>query len=587
MAYTNITSQLASNGNITVNGVGYFFISNPYNGAYGFAASAHNGTTYLASQNLNVDSSAAGMRLNFSLPGTNGVNIKISYIISAETSYDYAMFSKSGTTMASSCTYTSSEVYHHTRGIYGANESAITYYIPSESYIDIMYKKDSSVAKGIDRLLVKIEVEAVSGGGGGGGDTLYYFIATKIRPVGKENENAGTYVLPSTATTGYTINIGTGDSNGDIQGDLTVITSGNYKIGWISGITSTDGGVAPGGGQTTLVFSFDGVYGHRDSTNFGAYAMFYINTTQQLYNPQTITNSLTVVDIVHYQYNYSVYIGTDSGGNDAKAYYTVAYGSPFNETIVTGKNGYVNKYSSATTGSVSVTITRTGSNQVNRTFTRPISTTYIQPTSSSDKIVTSNDLWAFNSSLGNAYSSTSYLCLKHNSTIFDSNGGVTNKLRHIHDFLHFAGTPDTFQDSGSTPSTPTGYEVNANAMTMSWSNSGPSNLVVQALTIYAGSTGTINDDILYSLVQSKTLTAGDSGSFTIPVVNDSVENVTYLTVSITCANYASLTISLNTQSNGAIGCDLQPGSGTATKQIVVTSDLTITGGSLNCSYATG
>ena len=589
MAYTNITSQLASNGSIQVNNVGYFYILNPYNGAYGFAASAYNGTTYLASQNLNKDSSAAGMRLNFSLDGTNGANIKVSYIISAETNYDYAMFSKSGTSMFSSCTYTSSEVYHHTRGIYGMNESAITYYVPGSSYIDIMYKKDSSVAKGIDRLLVKIEVEAVSSGGGGTGTTgnvMYYLIATKVRPVGQEKSSSGTYVLPSTATTGYTISINTGLGNSNIYGDLTVITSGNYKIGWISGTTRLDGMAGVGGGQTTLVFSYDGVYGHEGVTNFGAYAMLYTGATQQFYDPQGITNSLTVVDIVHSQYNYSVRVGTDNVGNTAKAYYTVAYGSPINQSIVTGKNGSVEMYSSATTGNVSVTITRTGSNTVSRTFTRPTTITYIQPTSNSDKIVTSNDLWAFNSSLGNAYSSTYYLCLKYNSTIFDSYVSETHKLMRIHDFLHFAGTPDTFQDGGSTPPSPTGYGVEANVLSMNWTNAGPSALYLQSLIIYAGDGGT-DDDVLYSLLQPRTLTAGGSGSFTVPVVNDYVDNVTYLTVSLTCSNYASITITLSTQSHGALYVDLQPGSGTASKSVAVTSDLTITGGGLSCSYATG
>ena len=595
MAYTNITSQLASNGYAVISEIGYFQINNPYNGAYGFATSAYNGTTYLASQNLNKASSAAGMRLNFTPGGTNGVNIKISYIVSAETNYDYGMFSKSGTTMASSCTYTSSEVYHHTRGIYGMNESAVTYYLPNSSFIDIMYKKDSSADRGIDRLLVKIEVEPATGGGGGTpdpGTTYYWMIGTRILLVGARKTGDGTYTLPSTALTSFTAHL-EAYANGFPGANMTVLTSGNYRILWASGSSTSNIWSSPNSSNpqtTALPYILGGVFGHYDQNTQTYTSMIYTVTTALSYNPASVFGSINNT-ATFYQCRYYVDVQSDKNVL-RKAYFDVNFGSPFNETWKTGKGGYVLLISSAANSSVSVTVSRTGSGSKSGTLTRPGAgnTLILSPTSNSDKICTVADLAAFDSSAAAAISTDNKLCVKYNSSIHDTGYSGTDKLMHIHEFLYFAGTPEYYKDDslgggGSTPTT--GYEVTANVMSMNWTNSGPSNLVVQALTIYAGTTGTVSDDVLYSLLQPRTLTAGGSGSFTVPVVNDWLENVTYLTVSITCANYASLSISLNTQSQGSFYVDLYPGSGVATKRVELTSNITITGGTLNCSYASG
>ena len=596
MAYTDITSQLLNNQYTTVNGVAYVSKNNSYNSSYGFATSAYYGTTWFASQNLNVNSSAASIKFDISpMDSVKGVNVQISYIIDSEYNWDIAYFGKSGQTLDTGSTTTgSSTVYAHTKGQNGATTVRdVTYFIQSPSSIQIIYKKDGSTHTGLDRLFFTIAVELGSGTGGGTdpGTTYYWLLGTRILPVGTRKTGDGTYTLPSTALTSFTAHL-EAYANGFPGANMTVVTSGNYRILWASGSSTSNiwgqnNNINP---QTTaLPYILGGVFGHYDQDLQTYTSKIYTGTTAPPYNPASVFGSINNT-ATFYQCRYYVDVQSDKNVL-RKAYFDVNFGSPFNETWKTGKGGYVLLISSAANSSVSVTVSRTGSGSKSGTLTRPGAgnTLILSPTSNSDKICTVGDLAAFDSSAAAAISTDNKLCVKYNSSIHDTGYSGTNKLMHIHEFLYFTGTQEYFKDDsidggGSTPTT--GYEVTANVMSMSWTNSGPSNLVVQSLIIYAGDGGT-DDDVLYSLLQPRTLTAGESGSFTVPVVNDWLENVTYLTVSITCANYASISISLNTQSHGALYVDLQPGSGTATKSVAVTSNLTITGGSLSCTYASG
>ena len=597
MAYTDITSQLLNNQYAFVDGVAYVSKSNSYNSSYGFAASAYYGTTWFASQNLGVHSSAASIKFDISpVDSVKGVNVSISYIIDSEKNCDIGFFGKSGATLDTGTTSTgSSEVYAHT---YGQNGSTtirdVTYFIQNASSIQIIYKKDSSANSGLDRLFFTISVELGSGTGGGGDPTTtyYWMVGTRILPVGKRTTSDNSYTLPSTALTSFTAHL-EAYAGGFAGANMAIVTSGNYRILWASGSAATNIWQQTMGTNpytTDLPYTLGGVFGHSDLGVHTFSSKIYTGTTAQLYNPTSVFGSFNNTATFE-QCRYNVIVESDKN-TLKKAYYDVTFGSPFNETYQTGKNGYVLMISSAANSSVSITVSRTGSGSKSGTLTRPSdgNELTLSPTSNSDKICTVDDLAEFDVSAARAISTNVNLCVKYDSSIHDTGYSGTYKLMHIHEFLYFTGTPsyfkDDMQDGGSTP-TPTGYVVNADVMSMSWTNAGPSDLVVQSLIIYAGVGSIANDDVLYNLLQPKTLTAGSSGSFTVPVVFDSVENVTYLTVSITCANYASLTISLNTQSHGALYFDLLPGSGTATKQVAVTNNITITGGSLSCTYASG
>jgi hypothetical protein len=597
MAYTDITSQLLNNQYTTVNGVAYVSKSNSYESSYGFATSAYNGTTWFASQNLNVHSSAASIKFDISpMDSVKGVNVSFSYIIDSEKNWDIGFFGKSGATLATGTTTTgSSEVYAHTYGQNGATTVRdVTYFIQSPSSIQIIYKKDGTTNSGLDRLFFTIAVELGSGTGGGTdpSTTYYWLVGTRILPVGRRKTGDGTYTLPSTALTSFTANLNATSSDFPTGFTMNVITSGNYRILWASGGSTSNIWQQTMGTNpytTDLPYILGGVFGHADQNVQVYSSKIYTGTTAQLYNPTSVFGSINNT-ATFFQCSYHVVVESDKNSL-RKAYFDVNFGSPFNETWKTGKSGYARLISSATNSSVSITVSRTGSGSKSGSLTRPGdgSTLTLSPTSNSDKICTVADLATFDSSAAAAISTTNALCVKYNSSIHDTGYSGTDKLMRIHEFLYFTGTPSYFKDDsqggGSTP-TPTGYGVEANVLSMNWTNAGPSALYLQALTIYAGDGGT-DDDVLYSLLQPRTLAAGGSGSFTVPVVNDYVENVTYLTVSVTCSNYASISISFNTQSQGSFYVDLQPGSGSATQQVAVTSNITITGGSLNCSYASG
>ena len=244
MAYTDITNQLLNNQYAVVDGVAYVTKSNAYSSSYGFATSAYGGTNYFASQNLNVHNSAASIRLNISpVDSVKGVNVLISYIIDSERSYDIGYFGKSGTTLPTGSTLTTgyTDVYAHTYNQNGYSVRTVEYFLPSSTNIDIIYKKDGSQNTGWDRLLFGIAVELGSGTGGGTdpGTTYYWLLGTRILPVGTRKTGDGTYTLPSTALTSFTAHL-EAYANGFPGANMTIVTSGNYRILWASGSSTTN-----------------------------------------------------------------------------------------------------------------------------------------------------------------------------------------------------------------------------------------------------------------------------------------------------------------------------------------------------------
>lgn len=155
---------------------------------YGFVQSAYNGTTYLASDNVGLDSTVATMKLAVAFEDSlisggistaAGYNIRITYISNGENNYDYALFSEPGlSTFSVGATDGDSGVYKSAYGESSDEEQTLYYYIPyssEETNIFINYRKDGSQSQGLDRLYMRIAVEATDGGGAG-----YYYIGERF-----------------------------------------------------------------------------------------------------------------------------------------------------------------------------------------------------------------------------------------------------------------------------------------------------------------------------------------------------------------------------------------------------------------------
>lgn len=163
---------------------------------YGFIQSAYNGTTYLASNNVGQDSTVATMKLAVAFEDSlisggistaAGYNIRITYISNGENNYDYALFSEPGlSTFSVDATYENPYVYKSAYGESSDEEQTLYYYIPyssEETNIFINYRKDGSQSQGLDRLYMRIAVEATDGGGAGYyyiGDVFYAYRAGRI-----------------------------------------------------------------------------------------------------------------------------------------------------------------------------------------------------------------------------------------------------------------------------------------------------------------------------------------------------------------------------------------------------------------------
>jgi len=194
MAYIDITQYFLDHGLSTyyqhLAGEPVVEIYNKDRSDYGFISSGYDGTNYIASSNRGLGSTVATMKLTVRFTGypitnnvstASGLNIRITYISNGEDNYDYALFSKSGLTeydFPASVEYNDPNVYKSAYGESSDEEQTLYYYIPNngdQTDIFINYRKDSSVDHGLDRLYMRIAIEATKDHSG------YYFIGEKYR----------------------------------------------------------------------------------------------------------------------------------------------------------------------------------------------------------------------------------------------------------------------------------------------------------------------------------------------------------------------------------------------------------------------
>lgn len=164
----DITSQLV--GGLPVNN---YTVTTKVTGAtYGFNLNSTTG--YYVSSNNGVSKSASVARLNMNFESSCLVTIQ--YINYAEEDYDYGMFGKLDTTVATdgltaasggSSPSDSTSNYQLARCSNSSSAQTITYEVPmGEHYIDIKYGKDDASDSGNDSLQWKVlSIEATSAGG--------------------------------------------------------------------------------------------------------------------------------------------------------------------------------------------------------------------------------------------------------------------------------------------------------------------------------------------------------------------------------------------------------------------------------------
>ena len=164
----DITSQLV--GGVPTN---TYTVTTQVSGAtYGFELNSNTG--YYVSTNNGVNKSASVARLNMDFESSCTVTIQ--YINYAEANYDYGMFGKLDTTVAtdgltassnSSSPSDSTNNYQLAMASNSASAQTITYNVPSgQHYIDIKYGKDDASNANNDTLQWKVlSVQATSAGG--------------------------------------------------------------------------------------------------------------------------------------------------------------------------------------------------------------------------------------------------------------------------------------------------------------------------------------------------------------------------------------------------------------------------------------
>lgn len=228
----DITSQLV--GGIPQN---TYTVTTQVSGAdYGFYLNSSTG--YYVSSNDGVNKSASVARLNLNFE--SDCLITINYINYAEENYDYGMFGKldtavatDGLTARSSSSYPSDSTDNYQLAMCAnlSSVQTITYEVPAgEHFIDIKYGKDDASSSGNDNLQWKVaNIEATSAGGEYTytltnitekhslififGDVTYYFITSsgncKLFPDGQSvvlpGDNYKINIIPNNITDTVTI----------------------------------------------------------------------------------------------------------------------------------------------------------------------------------------------------------------------------------------------------------------------------------------------------------------------------------------------------------------------------------------------
>ena len=596
MAYTDITSSLCSNGSWSSGGYSVS-LTNP--STYKFVASAITGseypsgiagTTSLSSNNAGKATSSSLCYLSCTPSSSNGMRLKISYVSCAETTWDYAIFGNSGVTLTTGSVYNTTGVLAHTRGSQNMNLRTVDYFLTASTNIYISYRKDGSGDRGIDRLVFRVSVEPAGGDGGGN----WTWLGCAVRLYGYRWNASQSYSLANFAnSTIFDISQGSGALEVADGSGCTAYDSDTF-IFWFSGSSaSIIERVEYTPGQTDEYYSEFYPPGHTSDENEVYWLAVTGTSAQSRPNPTTVfsLNGVSISNIVKNIYcdqnKYTVYVKTRSGSNGLpKAYYSIGFPSPINTAFPTGKQGYVTVMSSANTNSMSVSITRDGSNTIQQTVNAWQDLT-VYPESSSTKIMTTADLWLFNSALGHDYSSTDYLCVKYDSNIHDSYVGATNKLMNPHDFLYFTGTPNYFKDdvadaSGGGSGT-VGHTVQCNSsLVMTCTNN--TNITN---TLYSfGITCLGYDSVqIVHFSGTKRLSANNTGTVNLNIDNGGTSlNVTALTVNASLRYNAQIEVTLECQSDMSYTFLMSDGVESATVNLY--DDITITGVTMTISIST-
>ena len=149
----DVTNQLVAHGN----GSPSSSVTSVQGASYGF--NLNNNTGYYVSQNEGVSSSAALCRATFNLPVRCLVTIK--FINYAESTYDFGLFSKVDTALATTSATDASNLCQlicNTSTYNTASEQTLTYEMESgEHFIDIKFKKDNYTDSNNDNLQWKVE----------------------------------------------------------------------------------------------------------------------------------------------------------------------------------------------------------------------------------------------------------------------------------------------------------------------------------------------------------------------------------------------------------------------------------------------
>ena len=144
----DVSSQMINHSK----GTAGYTVSTAQGASYGFSANSNN---FYESQNKAVSNSAAVCRVQLTLPVR--CLITFSYINFAESTYDFGLFGNVDVALSTGNT-ADSNVKLNLSGQQSADAKTLTYEIESGShFIDIKYKKDSSVDSDNDSLQFKID----------------------------------------------------------------------------------------------------------------------------------------------------------------------------------------------------------------------------------------------------------------------------------------------------------------------------------------------------------------------------------------------------------------------------------------------
>lgn len=364
-------------------------------------------------------------------------------------------------------------------------------------------------------------------------------------------------------------------------GVQSVFSGTNQAVYWFSGDSYTYFGLTTMSSGYRWIQTNLHIPGHTIGTfspvsgTAGNLLRWYVatGTTAAGQSPLTTAANKSINQFAAMQRKLTVNVMHDSGTNKAKAYYTVAFGSPINNSYITGKQGYVTIMTSATTQSVTATVTRYGSNDTSQSIVlnESAETITVSPTKYDNRLCIIGDLKNFDSSL--APSGTIDKVVKYDSSTFY--GGATNRLMRLHDFLSFTGTSNYFQDESVAPPS-TGYTVNAYPLSVSWQKTSTQPYLLTTFMLKAlpsAGTGTI----LYNLSTQQSLT-GAEGSFAVPSPNDEANNVVQLELTLTAGLSVNRSVYFDTVSNGTLYFEFSPGVTVVT--LPVNNSLTIDGCSM-------